>query len=333
MQISGTSASTTSLQPNSLPATPSHIACRSSSPSLLHPPSVDYKCSRRASATSPVTNSEAPSNLSRSTLGPGFELRTLSASPHPGRRAHASRLLTTPSSKHLRTPTSLTGGNRPRSSQPSFRSRLCHWPKARILPHHSNPILFQSQTTHPTHTTPSPHLHLFQPNLTLYLIQTQDHPRPVPTTAPVNLPHSQRHPATTSVPAKPNSGPLRIVPSPVFVQARGLPAPATHPDQGQPNSSMKLICPCMSYRRGPTCPKERGVAGPAALVDLVSAPLGLGTSPESNSAREPQACLKCRRANLSCPTYRARKLPHLQITKPVADPVDGACMNSRREEI
>ena len=228
----------------------------------------------------------------------------------------------------------LAEGPDPSTSNPATdRPTHPHFTTA-SLPHHSNPILFQSQTTHPTHTTPSPHLHLFQPNLTLYLIQTQDHPRPVPTTAPVNLPHSQRHPATTSVPAKPNSGPLRIVPSPVFVQARVRPCTCNSSRPGSTQLQHETHLSLHELQEGPTCPKERGVAGPAALVDKdISAPLGLGTGPESNSAREPQACLKCRRANLSCPTYRARKLPHLQITKPVADPVDGACMNSRREEI
>ena len=169
---------------------------------------------------------------------------------------------------------------------------MCHWPQAGILqdllqpqdhiapaslfsslPQGTNPILFQLQTTQPTRTTPSPSPSppsLRHPTCNsssqsphhLHLIQTQDNPRPA------------------SHPAMPNSGPLRIVPSPVFVQARGLPAPATHPDQDQPSSRLKLICPCMSYRRGPACPKERGVAGPAALADTdISAPVGLGHGP------------------------------------------------------
>ena len=60
-------------------------------------------------------------------------------------------------------PTSLTGEDHPCSSQASFRSRLCHWPQAGILPHQIQPQVVQR-----THITPSPHL---------YLLQTQRHPR------------------------------------------------------------------------------------------------------------------------------------------------------------
>ena len=51
------------------------------------------------------------------------------------------------------TPTSLTGGDRPCSSQPSFRSPSCHWPQAGILPHQIQSPVVQLLSQHPvTHT-------------------------------------------------------------------------------------------------------------------------------------------------------------------------------------
>ena len=83
------------------------------------------------------------------------------------------------------TPTSLTGGSRPRSSQPSFRSRLCHWPQAGILQD-----LFQPQD----HIAPASLFSSLTQGTNPILFQIQYHPRPVFVKAPVHLTHSQRHP-------------------------------------------------------------------------------------------------------------------------------------------
>ena len=86
-----------------------------------------------------------------------------------------------------RAPTSLTGGAHPCSSQPSFRSRLCHWPQAGILPHQ-----IQSQVAQRTHITLSSSHHPQHPVPTPVPIPDPETPPPVSITAPVHSPHSQQ---------------------------------------------------------------------------------------------------------------------------------------------
>ena len=85
------------------------------------------------------------------------------------------------------TPTSLTGGDRPCSSQPSFRSPSCHWPQAGILPHQiQSPVvqlLSQHPVTHPVLNSAQDHSPVPIPD--------PETPPPVSTTTQVHSPHSQ----------------------------------------------------------------------------------------------------------------------------------------------
>ena len=103
-------------------------------------------------------------------------------------------------------PTSLTGGTRPRSSQTSFRSRSCHWPKAWILQH-----LFQPQVAQLT-------------RITLLQLPAGHQSDPVPATDHSTNPH---HSVTPPV-SHPDTGPsppcLKQSPSP----PNSLPATPPH---------------------------------------------------------------------------------------------------------
>lgn len=74
-----------------------------------------------------------------------------SSSPSNLTKTPQTQPLTHCHSRTRSTTTSLTGGDRPCSSQPSFRSRSCHWPQVGILQD-----LFQPQVVQRTHITPSP---------------------------------------------------------------------------------------------------------------------------------------------------------------------------------
>ena len=127
--------------------------------------------------------------------------------PHPGRQLFATH----PQHTNL-----ARGRISPCSSQPSFRSRLCHWPQAGILPHQiqsqehiapirhhcqlpaghqSHPVPVTDHPTHPHHSAPAPTLNQDQVHLT-----PPQHTMPVPSTAQVlclNLIQLQFNPAVT----------------------------------------------------------------------------------------------------------------------------------------
>ena len=209
------------------------ITCSSSSLSPLNSRVLTTNVVAEAQAA-PVPNSEGASNLSRSTLG---------LNAHPGRRDHAARFLTTSLRQATQNPNLAHGRKSPCSSQPSFRSRSCHWPKAGILQdlfqlqvvhltritllqppagHQSDPVPATDHSTNPPNTVPISVTHTTLPPY-LYLIQTQGHPRPVPHSAPVHLTHSQQRHLPFTCSSQAESGPSESSPAPVFVQAREPP--------------------------------------------------------------------------------------------------------------
>ena len=181
------------------------------------------------------------------------------------------------------TPTSLTGGSQPRSSQPSFRSRPCHWPKAGILSH-----LFQSQahSTHPQHTAPTRCLQSSPgPRNSSPAVLNQPCSSPSPSLLPLQLIQTQAHLCNSD-----SHGPCLSLIQSQFNPAIAL-APVLNADPGQTPPRRHLAC--ISYRYSPTCPKASRLNAPQV------GPAGFNTGPPGLS-QESSACIKDRtRSRLS----------------------------------